>query len=181
MTAVLRIERDTRGVVTLTLDRPEARNALSAELVARLTEALASLAGDAAVRAVLLTGSGTVFCAGADIGEMRASGAASTDQNEADSRRFALMLESLEKLPQPTVAVVNGAAYGGAIGLIAACDIAVAASSAPIMRNAGLRRRASSATSVPSPTGYVSRRMARRSPRAWAWRWPRCRQTKSRA
>ena len=121
---MLRIERDNRGIVTLTLDRPEARNALSAELVARLTEALASLAGDATVRAVLLTGSGAVFCAGADIGEMRASGAASTDQNEADSRRFALMLESLEKLPQPTVAVVNGAAYGGAVGLIAACDIA---------------------------------------------------------
>jgi methylglutaconyl-CoA hydratase len=130
VTAVLRIDRDHRGIVTLTLDRPEARNALSAELVARLTEALASVAGDASVRAVLLTGSGTVFCAGADIGEMRASGAASTDQNEADSRRFALMLEGLEKLPQPTVAVVNGAAYGGAVGLIAACDIAVAASSA---------------------------------------------------
>ena len=97
---------------------------MSAELVARLTEALASLAGDATVRVVLLTGAGTVFCAGADIGEMRASGAASADQNEADSRRFALMLESLEKLPQPTVAVVNGAAYGGAVGLIAACDIA---------------------------------------------------------
>ena len=97
VTAVLRIERDSRGIVTLTLDRPGgAERALSAELVARLTEALASLAGDAAVRAVLLTGSGTVFCAGADIGEMRASGAASIDQNEADSRRFALMLESLE-------------------------------------------------------------------------------------
>ena len=127
---MLRIERDTRGIVTLTLDRPEARNALSAELVARLTETLASLAGDATVRAVLLTGAGTVFCAGADIGEMRASGVASIDQNEADSRRFALMLEGLEKLPQPTVAVVNGAAFGGAVGLIAACDIAVAASSA---------------------------------------------------
>ncbi len=61
---------------------------------------------------------------------MRAAGAASTDQNEADSRRFALMLESLERLPQPTVAIVNGAAYGGAVGLIAACDIAIAASSA---------------------------------------------------
>ena len=70
---------------------------LSAELVGQLTEALESLAGDPSVRVVKLTGAGNVFCAGADIGEMRAAGAAaSTDQNEADSRRFALMLESLE-------------------------------------------------------------------------------------
>jgi len=127
---MLRIERDNRGVATLTLDREEARNALSAELVLRLTEALAALAGDKTVRIVKLTGAGKVFCAGADIGEMRAAGAAPIEQNEADSRRFALMLESLEKLPQPTVAVVNGAAYGGAVGLIAACDIAIAGASA---------------------------------------------------
>ena len=127
---MLRTEQDARGIVTLTLDRPEARNALSADLVTRLTEALASLAGDPSVRAILLTGSNTVFCAGADIGEMRAAGAASTEQNEADSRRFAKMLECLERQPQPTVAVVNGSAYGGAVGLIAACDIAIAASSA---------------------------------------------------
>ena len=69
---MLDIERDARGIVTLTLDRPEAKNALSAALVARLTEALDALAGDATVRAVLLTGAGDVFCAGADVGEMRA-------------------------------------------------------------------------------------------------------------
>ncbi len=127
---VLGIERDTRGIVTLTLDRTEARNALSAELVGQLTEALKSLAGDPSVRVVKLTGAGDVFCAGADIGEMRAAGAATIAQNEADSRRFALMLERLERHPQPTVAVVNGAAYGGAIGLIAACDVAIAGRSA---------------------------------------------------
>ncbi|HEX9707224.1 MAG TPA: enoyl-CoA hydratase-related protein [Steroidobacteraceae bacterium] len=127
---MLRIERDPRGVATLTLDREESRNALSAEMVLRLTEALTSLAGDSTVRVVQLTGAGSVFCAGADIAEMRAAGAAPTGQNEADSRRFALMLESLERLPQPTVAVVNGAAYGGAVGLIAACDIAIAGGSA---------------------------------------------------
>lgn len=128
--AMLRIERDGYGIATLTLDRPEAKNALSAALVTHLTEALAELAGDASVRAVLLTGSGAVFSAGADIGEMRAAGAATPTQNEADSRRFAKMLESLEHQPQPTIAVVNGAAYGGAVGLIAACDIAIAGSSA---------------------------------------------------
>ena len=71
---MLRIDRDNRGIVTLTLDRPEAKNALSAALVARITESLESLAGDATVRAIVLTGAGDVFCAGADIGEMRAAG-----------------------------------------------------------------------------------------------------------
>ena len=127
---MLSTTRDARGLATLTLDRPDARNALSAELVARLTAALAGLAGDPAVRIVLLTGAGGVFCAGADIGEMRAAGAAPPEQNEADSRRFATLLDRLENQPQPTIAIVNGAAYGGALGLISACDIAIAAGSA---------------------------------------------------
>lgn len=127
---MLSITRDARGLATLTLDRPEARNALSGELVTRLTDVLAELAGDRAVRAVAITGAGSVFCAGADIGEMRAAGAATPAQNEADARRFATMLERLDNQPQPTVAIVNGAAYGGALGLISACDIALAAGSA---------------------------------------------------
>lgn len=127
---MLRTERDTRGIVTLTLDRPEARNALSAALVERITETLAAIAQEAAVRAVVLTGAGEVFCAGADIAEMRAAGAAPPEQNEADALRFARMLERIERLPQPTVALVNGPAYGGAVGLAAACDIAIAAGNA---------------------------------------------------
>lgn len=127
---MLTITRDAHGLATLTLDRPEARNALSGELVVRLTDALAGLADDGSVRIVALTGAGNLFCAGADIGEMRAAGMASPEQNEADSRRFATMLERLENQPQPTMAIVNGAAYGGALGLIAACDIALAADNA---------------------------------------------------
>lgn len=127
---MLRNTRDARGIVTLTLDRPEAKNALSAALVGELAAKLDALARDAGVRAIVLTGAGSVFCAGADIGEMRAAGAAPPEQNEADSRRFAKMLETLERQPQPTVAVVNGAAFGGAVGLVAACDIALAAAGA---------------------------------------------------
>ncbi len=160
--AVLRIERDNRGIVTLTLDRPEARNALSGELVARLTGTLETIAGDAGVRAVILTGSSGVFCAGADIGEMRAAGDASPERNEADSRRFATMLERLERQPQPTVAVVNGAAYGGAIGLIAACDIALAASSA---RFALSEVRLGLIPAMISP--YVIRAIGHRQARRW--------------
>jgi methylglutaconyl-CoA hydratase len=123
-------EHDARGIATLTLDRPAQRNALSAELVLQLTAALAALATDHAVRIVLLKGAGDVFCAGADIGEMRAAGAETQQANEADSHRFATLLARLEAQPQPTVAVVHGAAHGGAIGLISACDIAIAAQSA---------------------------------------------------
>ena len=127
---MLRIEQDARGITTLTLDRPGQRNALSAELVAKLTETLATLAIDPAVRAIAFRGAGEVFCAGADIGEMRAAGAETQQANEADSHRFATLLARLEAQPQPTLAIVHGAAYGGAIGLIAACDIAIAAQSA---------------------------------------------------
>ncbi len=127
---MLRIDTDARGIATLTLDRPAQKNALSAELVTRLTKALETLAGDRSVRIVLLRGAGDAFCAGADIGDMRAAGAATQEANEADSRRFAGMLARLEAQPQPTVAVVQGAAYGGAIGLIAACDIAIAGAGA---------------------------------------------------
>jgi methylglutaconyl-CoA hydratase len=159
---MIRVDRDARGIVTLTLDRPEAKNALSAALVTRLTETLASLADDATVRAVVLTGAGEVFCAGADIGEMRAAGAAPPEQNEADSRRFARMLESIERQPQPTVALVNGAAFGGAVGLVAACDIALAATGA---RFALSEVRLGLVPAMISP--YVIRAVGTREARRW--------------
>jgi methylglutaconyl-CoA hydratase len=159
---MLRTTRDARGIVTLTLDRPEAKNALSAALVGELTAALGVLADDAAVRVIVLTGAGSAFCAGADIGEMRAAGAASTAQNEADSLRFAKMLESLERQPQPTVAVVGGAAYGGALGLIAACDIALCSSNA---RFALSEVRLGLVPAMISP--YVIRAIGQREARRW--------------
>ncbi|MGQ0429226.1 MAG: enoyl-CoA hydratase-related protein [Gammaproteobacteria bacterium] len=159
---MLRIERDSRGVATLTLDRPEARNALSGDLVARLADALAALAADETVRAVALTGAGEVFCAGADIGEMRAAGSTPPAQNEADARRFAGMLEALERLPQPTVALVNGAAMGGAVGLVACCDIALAA---PGARFALSEVRLGLVPAMISP--YVIRAIGARQARRW--------------
>jgi methylglutaconyl-CoA hydratase len=159
---MLTLTRDDRGIATLTLDRPEARNALCAELVAQLADRLAALAADDSVRLVLLAGQGTVFCAGADIAEMRAAGAATPDQNEADARRFASLLERLERQPQPTVAVVHGAAYGGALGLIAACDIAIAADSA---RFALSEVRLGLVPAMISP--YVLRAIGPRQARRW--------------
>jgi methylglutaconyl-CoA hydratase len=159
---MLHTDRDARGIVTLTLDRPEAKNALSAALVAGLTEALATLAEDATVRAVVLTGAGEVFCAGADIGEMRAAGAAPPEQNESDALRFARMLECIERQPQPTVALVNGAAFGGAVGLVAACDIALAATGA---RFALSEVRLGLVPAMISP--YVMRAIGTREARRW--------------
>ena len=127
---MLRIERHPRGTATLVLDRPAERNALCAQLIGELTDALTGLAAERDLRVVLLAGAGSAFCAGADIGEMRAAGAAAPEQNVADAGRFVALLDRLERMPQPTIAVVNGAAFGGAIGLIAACDIAIAGSAA---------------------------------------------------
>jgi methylglutaconyl-CoA hydratase len=159
---MLNVRRDGRGIAILTLDRPEAKNALSGALVGELTATLAALAGDATVRAVVLTGAGSVFCAGADIGEMRAAGAATHAENEADSRRFATLLETLERQPQPTIALVNGAAFGGAVGLVAACDIAVAAAGA---RFALSEVRLGLVPAMISP--YVLRAIGPREARRW--------------
>ena len=114
------------------------------------------------MRVVVLTGAGDVFCAGADISEMRAAGAAPQEANEADSRRFARMLRGSSAQPQPTVAVVNGAAYGGAVGLIAACDIAIAATGA---RFALSEVRLGLVPAMISP--YVIRAIGTRQARRW--------------
>lgn len=159
---MLRTEHDPRGIATLTLDRPAQRNALSAGLVQQLTDAVAALATDPEVRIVLLKGAGDVFCAGADIGEMRAAGSATPEANEVDSRRFATMLARIEAQPQPTVAVVHGAAYGGAIGLIAACDIVIAGESA---RFALSEVRLGLVPAMISP--YVIRAIGLRQARRW--------------
>jgi len=127
---LIRLGRDDRGVVTLTLNRPERHNALSAPLIEALDASLQRLAGDEALRAVVLTGEGRSFCAGADIGEMRAAAAATPEDNERDARRLASLLHRLDRFPRPTVARVQGNAFGGALGLIAACDIAVGAETA---------------------------------------------------
>jgi methylglutaconyl-CoA hydratase len=120
----LRIE--TRGRVRwLVLDRPAVHNAFDDALIAALTMALHDAAADDAVRAVVLTGAGTTFSAGADLGWMRAMAAASEADNRADAGRLAALMHALCFLPKPTIARVNGAAYGGGVGLVACCDVAI--------------------------------------------------------
>ena len=116
---------DHAGVRTLTMHRPEVHNAFDDTLVAGLTAAVEAAGRDPAVRAVVLTGSGASFSAGADLHWMRGMAKASEQENRDDSLRLARLMRSLQFCPKPTLARVNGAAYGGGVGLVACCDIAI--------------------------------------------------------
>ena len=124
------VETDERGVATVTMNRPDKHNAFNAALVADMKEAIDHLARNPLVRVVVLTGAGKSLSAGADLNWMQEMANYSMDANLGDATRLADMLHALDTLPQPTVARVNGADYGGAVGLIAACDIAIAADDA---------------------------------------------------
>ncbi|MEE4295168.1 MAG: enoyl-CoA hydratase-related protein [Wenzhouxiangella sp.] len=125
MSDLLQHKIDDRGVVTLTLNRPSIHNAFNAELVAALTQAFDQIVDERA-RALVLTGEGHSFSAGADLNWMRAMAQAEEDENREDARLLAAMLRRLDQLPCPTIAKVNGHAFGGGVGLIACCDLAVA-------------------------------------------------------
>jgi methylglutaconyl-CoA hydratase len=118
------------GVARLALNRPDKRNALDRATLSALGEALARCAAEPEVRMVQLTGVGNVFCAGADLTEMQAQAHASEAENLAHAGDLARVLSALDSFPKPTLARVNGDGYGGALGLIAACDIVVASEGA---------------------------------------------------
>lgn len=124
------IAADARGVATLTLNRPEKHNALSAQMIAELSLAAEALGSDSAVRAVVLTGAGESFCAGGDLAWMRAQFDASREERIAEARRLAEMLRALNELPKPLIGRVNGQTYGGGVGMMSVCDVAVAAEGA---------------------------------------------------
>lgn len=107
------------------MQRPEVHNAFDACLIAELTAALGELDRDASVRAVVLTGAGSTFSAGADLNWMLGMARASEDENRQDSLRLAALMRTLNFLSKPTIAKVNGSSYGGGVGLIACCDIAI--------------------------------------------------------
>jgi methylglutaconyl-CoA hydratase len=117
---------DARGVATVTLNRPEKHNAFDAAMIAALTETLRSLDSDRAVRVALLTGAGNSFCAGADLSAMRSVAQASERDNVQDAMQLGELLATLNGLSKPTIARVNGNAFGGGVGLVACCDIALA-------------------------------------------------------
>jgi methylglutaconyl-CoA hydratase len=125
MSAPLEVTREG-GVLTLMLNRPDTRNALSSALVEALHGALDSADLDAEVRVVLLTGAGKDFCAGADLEELLASADAPAEANEATALRLGSLFTRMRSLPKPVVAVVRGRALAGGAGLMTACDVVIA-------------------------------------------------------
>lgn len=125
MADTVRIETDERGVATLTLDRPEKHNALSAELIADLTDAGHRLGRDPAIRVVVLTGAGKSFCAGGDLNWMKAQMDADGATRAAAAKKLAMMLQVMNTLPKPLIGAVQGNALGGGIGMASVCDVAI--------------------------------------------------------
>jgi enoyl-CoA hydratase len=114
-----------RAIATITLDSPANRNALSVQLVSELSDHLASAASDEAVRAIVLTHTGSVFCAGADLKEQASEGGP-----EEGTKRMLALLRAIIELPKPVVARVDGAVRAGGVGIVGACDIALASHNA---------------------------------------------------
>ena len=114
------------GVATITLNRPKVHNAFNGEVIELLSEILDDLAGADGVRVVLLDAVGKSFSAGADLNWMKHAASFSKEENLEDARALGEMLRRLNRLPKPTVALVQGSAFGGGVGLMAACDIVVA-------------------------------------------------------
>lgn len=119
------LETDARGVATLTLNRPEKHNAMSAQMLADLSAAAAHLAKDDAVRVVVLTAAGKTFCAGGDLGWMQAQMAADPETRFVEARKLAEMLQALNTLPKPVIGALQGNAFGGGVGMASVCDIAI--------------------------------------------------------
>ncbi len=126
MSNSLIIETSGNGVATITMNRPEVGNAFNAELISELIDALKQLSGEE-TRLLQLRGSGKHFSAGGDLNWMKNAIHLSEQENYDDARTLSELLYTLNHFPAPTMAVVQGAAFGGAIGLICACDIAVGA------------------------------------------------------
>ncbi|MFT5722451.1 MAG: methylglutaconyl-CoA hydratase [Motiliproteus sp.] len=117
---------DSRGIATLTLNRPEVHNAFDDQVIDSLIQHLEYVADDPAVRVLVLRSEGKNFSAGADLNWMRRMAGNSHQENLVDARGLALLMRCLNDLPKPTIALVQGAAYGGAVGLAACCDLVVA-------------------------------------------------------
>ncbi|MEO9573936.1 MAG: crotonase/enoyl-CoA hydratase family protein [Tateyamaria sp.] len=119
------ISLDPRGVATLTLNRAEKHNALSAQMLAELTHAAADLGTDEAVRVVVLTGAGKSFCAGGDLEWMREQMRADSETRAREAAKLAHMLQALNTLPKPLIGAVQGNAFGGGVGMASVCDVAI--------------------------------------------------------
>lgn len=125
MLEAIKIDVDPRGVATLTLNRAEKHNALSAKMLAELTQAAADLGADDAVRVVVLTGAGKSFCAGGDLEWMREQMQADADTRAKEAAKLAFMLQALNTMSKPMIGALQGNAFGGGVGMASVCDVAI--------------------------------------------------------
>ncbi|ARJ70114.1 crotonase/enoyl-CoA hydratase family protein [Paracoccus contaminans] len=123
----IRIDTDARGVATLWLARADKHNALSAQMIGELTQAAAQLGADPAVRVVVLAAEGKSFCAGGDLAWMREQMAADAGTRRTGAAALAVMLGALNELPKPLIGRIHGNAFGGGVGMMSVCDVAVGA------------------------------------------------------
>ena len=121
---------DDLGVAQIRLNNPDKHNAFDDQMIGQLTEAFIAIADNSNVRAMVLGSEGKSFSAGADLEWMKRMASYSYDENLRDASALALMLKTLNEIPQPTIARIQGPAFGGAVGLVSCCDMAVAASAA---------------------------------------------------
>ena len=152
---------DSRGVATVTLNRPEVGNAYNGDMIQGLLAAIDDLTARAELRALLLNGNGKHFQAGADLAWIRSVSAASAEENERVSRATAEAIDRLNRLPVPTIALVQGGCFGGGTGMIAACDIVIAADTA-IFSIAEVRWGLTAAIIIPQLSDAISVRQLRR-------------------
>src|SRR6266436_3673023 len=165
------------AVAVIWLNRPEVRNAFNESMIAELSAAFGELERDPVVRAVVLAGRGKVFCAGADLNWMKRMGELDFEENREDALVFGAMLSRLHSMKKPTVARVHGAAFAGGMGLIAACDIAVASVETEFSVSE-VRLGLAPRTAISSPPSAFRRRKpiasvscrSSRSPRSWTQR-----------
>lgn len=130
MTHPLEIEIDARGVATVTMTDTDRHNALSEPMMDALSDMAATVGQNPDVRAVILTGAGKSFCAGGDLAWMRAQFEKGEAAKEAAARKLADMLQALDRMPKPLIGRINGQAFGGGLGLMSICDVAIGLSGA---------------------------------------------------
>lgn len=124
----LKIERDARGVALIAMNRPEVHNAFDEAMIREVIEAFRDLGGDDSVRVIIVAAEGKSFCAGADLNWMKRASEYDEDQNREDAGELALMLNAIYACPKPVIARVQGNAFGGGVGVVAAADIAIGVS-----------------------------------------------------
>jgi len=152
---------DTRGVYTITMNRPHVHNAFDEQQIARLTHTLEQAAQSPEIRLLVLDSSGKHFCAGADINYMQRMGNNSEAENLADATALARLMKTLNSMPKPTIVRVQGAAYGGAVGLVCCCDIAIGTTST-VMALSEVKIGLVPATIGPYVVQAIGQRQARR-------------------